>query len=231
MRIGLLPAAGMATRMRGLPKFLLPISENQQCLLDYHVGLMAPHVDRIIIPTRPEWAGLLHSFDFEPTVEVRQMTTATMAETLKRSLDGVEYERCVLGMPDTYFVGGNPYEDLAGAGRADVSLVVFPTRPEQSGRVGSVLLGADGLVVDHADKEPEKDFGDHWGVIEFTPEVEGMLSAEATTGGYLIFEALKRKMTVRGLRAGYPYFDCGTFAEYLQCLTLLTLPDTVTEPA
>jgi CTP:molybdopterin cytidylyltransferase MocA len=231
MRIGLLPAAGTATRMNGLPKFLLPISEQQQCLLDYHVALMAPHVDRIIIPTRSEWVSLLHSFEFGPQVEVTAMATRTMAETVKRSLDCVDYDTCVLGMPDTYFVGGNPYQELAQEPQADVSLKVFTTRPEQAGRVGSVLVGPHHVVSDHADKEPERDFGAHWGVIEFSREVEAFLSPEATTGGYLISEALDRGMDVRGYLAGYPYFDCGTFAEYVQCLTFLSLPaDEVVTP-
>jgi hypothetical protein len=224
MRIGLLPSAGTATRMSGLPKFLLPVSDTQQCLLDYHVALMSPHVDRIIIPTRPVWSELLHSFEFGPHVDVVDMTTNTMAETLKRSLADVDYDTCVLGMPDTYFVGGNPYEELHAQPRADVSLRVFATRPEQSGRVGSVLLGENHRVIDHADKEPDRDFGTHWGVIEFSREVEQFLSPEATTGGYLISEALSRDMDVRGYVAGYPYFDCGTFDEYVQCLTHLALP-------
>jgi hypothetical protein len=143
---------------------------------------------------------------------------------VKRSLADREYSSCVLGLPDTYFVGGNPYRELAAQPSADVSLAVFATRPEQSGKVGSVRLESDGIVTDHADKDHEKDFGTHWGVMEFTSEVEGFLHPEATTGGYLITEALTRSMTVRGYVTGYPYFDCGTFSEYLQCLTFIDLP-------
>jgi len=225
MRLGLLPAAGTATRMSGLPKFLLPISDDHQCLLTYHVDLMAPHVDTIIIPTRTEWADLLRSFEFGSNVNILEMTTRTMAETVKRSLEGQDFDTCVLGMPDTYFVGGNPYQELGDQVHADVSLAVFTTRPEQSGKVGSVLVGDDGRVIDHADKEPGRDFGQHWGVIEFSAAVEKFLSPDATTGGYLISEALNRSLEVRGYVAGYPYFDCGTFSEYLQCLTFLNLPE------
>jgi len=224
MRLGLLPAAGTATRMSGLPKFLLPISEDHQCLLTYHVELMAPHVERIIIPTRDEWVSLLQSFNLGPDVDIISMRSNTMAETLKKSLAGREYSSCVLGMPDTYFVGGNPYRDLSQRPPADVSLVVFKTGLDQSGKVGSVLVASDGRVTDHADKEPERDFGVHWGVMEFTPAVEKFLDPGAATGGYLITEALNRSMSVRGYVASYPYFDCGTFTEYLQCLTFVDLP-------
>ena len=211
--------------MNGIPKFLLPVSEDVQCLLDYHVRLMAPSVDTILIPTRSEWVGLLASFNFGPDVHILELNTKTMAQTLRESLAGLDYDTCVLGMPDTYFVGGNPYRDLSERPGADVSLVVFPTREEQHGKVGSVRLGPDHVVTDHADKEPDRDFGTHWGVMEFTQSVEQFLSPEATTGGYLISEALHRGLDVRGYLAGYPYFDCGTFSEYLQCLTHLEVSE------
>jgi CTP:molybdopterin cytidylyltransferase MocA len=223
MRLGLLPAAGTATRMSGLPKFLLPISDAHQCLLTYHVELMAPHVDRIIIPTRNEWESLLHSFEFGPQVEIVSMQTQTMAETVKRSLDGRNYSTCVLGMPDTYFVGGNPYRELTEHPQADVSVAVFTTGSDQAGKVGSVAVDSEGIVVDHADKDPEKNFGTHWGVMEFSSEVEKFLDPRATTGGYLITEALNRSMTVRGYLADYRYFDCGTIAEYAECLAFMRL--------
>ena len=217
--MGLLPAAGTATRMSGLPKFLLPISDNHQCLLTYHVELMAPHVDRIMIPTRHEWVGVLESFNFGSQVDVLPLRTDTMAETVKKTLTGVDYDQCVVGMPDTFFVGGNPYQELAEQPRGDVTLAVFGTRPEQSGKVGSVRLLEDGTVTDHADKDPAQDFGTHWGVMEFTPAVEQFLDPRATTGGYLITEALNRSLPVRGYLAPYRYYDCGTLSEYVACLS------------
>ena len=221
MRLGLLPAAGTATRMSGLPKFLLPISEKHQCLLTYHVELMAPYVDRIIIPTRKEWVSLLESFELGPQVEILTMQTQSMAETVKKSMEAREYTSCVLGMPDTYFVGGNPYRELTENPKGDVSLAVFTTGPHQAGKVGSVALGSDGEVTDHADKDPDKDFGAHWGVMEFSSGVEKFLDPQATTGGYLITEALNRDMTVRGYLADYRYFDCGTIDEYAECLSFV----------
>lgn len=207
--------------MSGLPKFLLPISEEHQCLLTYHVELMAPHVDRIIIPTRNEWVSLLQSFDLGAQVEIMSMQTQTMAETVKRSLNGRDYDTCVLGMPDTYFVGGNPYQELREHPRGEISLAAFATASAQSGKVGSVALDDEGAVVDHADKNPNKDFGTHWGVMEFSSEVEGFLDPQAATGGYLITEALNRSMPVRGYLATYRYFDCGTLSEYAECLAFV----------
>ena len=227
MRIGLLPSAGTASRMNGIPKFLLPVSEQLQCLLDYHVMLMRPTVDRIIIPTRSEWVGLLHSFDFGPDVEVVELNTATMAETLRSALAGIDYDSCVLGMPDTYFVGENPYEVLSQHPGHDMVLQLYPTRPEQVGKVGSVRIDDNHTVVEHADKEPDRDFGWHWGVMEFAKHTEEFVDPSASTGGYLIDECLSRGLDVKGIPASEPYFDCGTFPEYLQCLTHLSLDNPV----
>lgn len=219
MRIGLLPSAGTATRMNGIPKFLLPVSEDVQCLLDYHVRLMAPVVDRIIIPTRSEWVGLLHSFSFGPQVDILELNTQTMAETLRRSLEGIDYETCVLGMPDTYFLGGNPYHDLSLHPGHDLTVSLFRTRPEQRGKVGSIDIDAEGRVIAHADKDPDHIYDHHWGVMEFASHTEHFLSPTEPTGGVLITECLARGLDVRGVVADYPYFDCGTLREYVECVS------------
>ena len=80
-------------------------------------------------------------------------------------------------------------------------------------------MSQDNLQADHADKDPAQDFGTHWGVMEFTPAVEQFLDPRATTGGYLITEALNRSLPVRGYLAPYGYYDCGTLSEYVACLS------------
>lgn len=207
--------------MNGIPKFLLPLDDDLPCLVDYHVGLMKPNVDRIIIPTRPEWAGVLRGFGFGPSVDVVEVSTKTMAETLRTALSGITYDSCVLGMPDTYFVEDNPYQKLAEQPESDLKVWAFPTRSEQVGKVGSVQIDQDNHIVAHADKEPERDFGRHWGVMEFKSSVEGFLDPGASTGGYLIDECLSRGLDVRGFTSNKPYFDCGTISEYRQCLSYL----------
>jgi len=49
--VGILPASGSASRMMGLPKFLLPVNENKN-ILEWHIDLMSECCDVIRISTQ-----------------------------------------------------------------------------------------------------------------------------------------------------------------------------------
>lgn len=220
--VGVLPAAGMATRMRGLPKFLLPLAEEQGSLLEYHIRLMAPHVETILIPTRSEWVELLEGFGLGPQVHVIEKNTATLAETVSESLAQGQWEAAMVGLPDTVFLSGNPYAGFGSYSTSDpLVLACFPTREEQRGRLGAVELSASGDVVQHADKSAEEHWGQHWGAMQFTPTVLSYLPLEAPTVGVVIDECLKRRIPIKGFLHESDYYDCGTVSEYAACLAEL----------
>ena len=223
--IGILPASGLASRMRGLPKFLLPLPGDRGSILEYHIDLMAPHVDTIFVPTRTVWLPVLEGLRLHDKVQLVEKNTDTLAQTVRETLDGVEYDHALAGLPDTVFREGNPYALLRNSpDDAGVSLCLFPTREAQRGALGSVHL-VDGVVVDHADKNPDKDWGAHWGLMRFEKSVLEFLSPHSQTIGVLIDECLQRDIPVTGFSNGSEYFDCGTVEEYARCLTSLT-PDT-----
>jgi len=60
----ILPAAGLASRMRGIPKFLLPIDKAYISLLEVHISNLSDICERIYLPTRPELAPIIKSLDF-----------------------------------------------------------------------------------------------------------------------------------------------------------------------
>lgn len=220
--VGVLPASGMATRMRGLPKFLLPLAEDQGSLLEYHIRLMAPHVETILIPTRSEWVGLLQGFGLGATVQVLEKNTATLAQTVSESLADLQWDAAMVGLPDTVFLSGNPYAGFGDFSTSDpLVLACFPTRKEQRGRLGAVNLSEDGVVVEHADKSADADWGQHWGAMQFTPEVLSHLPLEAPTVGVVIDECLQRGIPITGFLHDSDYYDCGTVSEYAQCLAEL----------
>lgn len=221
--IGILPASGLASRMRGLPKFLLPLPGDRGSILEYHIDLMAPHVDTIFVPTRTVWLPVLEGLELHDKVQLVEKNTDTLARTVRETLEGVEYDHALAGLPDTVFQEGNPYENLRNSvDDAGVSLCLFPTRAAQRGALGSVHLSEDGIVIDHADKNPDKDWGAHWGLMRFSKSVLELLSPESQTIGVLIDECLQREIPVTGFSHQSEYFDCGTVAEYARCLSSFT---------
>ena len=221
--IGILPASGLASRMRGLPKFLLPLSGDRGSILEYHISLMAPFVDTIYVPTRSVWLPVLEGLDLDSKVELREKNTDTLAQTVRETLSEVAYDHCLAGLPDTVFQEGNPYESLRNMNvDSAVSLCLFPTRAAQRGALGSVQLSEDGVVLDHADKNPDKDWGSHWGLMRFSKSALELLSPESQTIGVLIDECLQRGIPVTGFAHGSEYFDCGTVDEYARCLGVLS---------
>ncbi len=216
--MGLIPAAGTASRMRGLPKFLLPVSDNVQTLIEHHVALMAEFVDNIIIPTRPENLELLGRLGLPPFVQLKVLNTATMSETVEAALNGVAFENCILGMPDTYYSSKNPYKELAEGAELDVKLALWKTKPSQRGQVGSVELDEDLRVLRCEDKSQEWDFGQHWGALRFNRAALDLLDPATPHIGFIINPSIEAGLAVAGEMMSGEYFDCGTFAEYKRCV-------------
>ena len=75
----ILPAAGLATRMRGLPKFLLPIDNKYTTLIENHINNATKNkeIKNIWIPTRPDLKPILESLDLN-SVNIITMTTSSM---------------------------------------------------------------------------------------------------------------------------------------------------------
>lgn len=204
--------------MRGLPKFLLPVSDNVQTLIEHHVELLADFVDKIIIPTRPENVELLERLGLPTFVQIRVLTTATMSETVEAALKGVAFENCILGMPDTYYSSKNPYEALADGPELDVKLALWKTKPSQRGQVGSIELDESLKVLRCEDKSPEWDFGQHWGALRFNRAALDLLDPATPHIGFIINPSIEAGLAVAGDMMLGEYFDCGTFAEYKRCV-------------
>ena len=60
--IGVLPASGRASRIGGIPKFCLPISD-ERSLLQWHVEQMLEVCDEVRVSTRPEWVPIIQNMD------------------------------------------------------------------------------------------------------------------------------------------------------------------------
>jgi choline kinase len=221
---GILPAAGLATRMRGLPKFLLPCDDQYTTLLEKHVTNLLRTCETVWIPTRPEQTILLETLGLSSDrVVVVPMTTGTMTQTVLRLVNISGAPRFVLVMPDTYFFGEQPYEYLATS-ENELNLACWDIRPEQRGKLGQVLIegGNPGAIVDSKDKDLDCVFPHSWGAMAFDRSILELAEASMPHTGYLIEPALNAGKSVEGRVMGGRYFDCGTPREYLQMLDLTT---------
>ena len=210
----ILPAAGLASRMRGLPKFLLPCEGSYETLIERHIKNLIGMVDRIWIPTRPQNAALLELLDIpSERVVLLSLSTETMSETILRVLQVSSAENFSLFMPDTYFLGELPYEEMCIP--SELKLALWRIRPEQAGKLGQVKFDpVTKAIQDSQDKNPECDYVHSWGAMSFSRESSKFLDPRSPHSGYMINPAIRSGVEVTGTVMHGEYFDCGTPAEY-----------------
>ena len=224
MTDGIIPAAGLASRMRGLPKFLLPCDAEYKTLIERHINEMLKVCDTVWIPTRPEQTILLESLGLSSDrVVIVPMTTQTMTQTVLRLSAISGAKRFVMVMPDTYFFGEQPYKFLADS-VSEMALACWAIRPEQAGKLGQVLISGtpEGLVLDSRDKDPDCLFEHSWGAMAFNRSALTHANPEMPHTGYIIPSLLSSEVEVSARVMEGSYFDCGTPREYLKMLDIVT---------
>lgn len=223
----IIPAAGRATRLRGLPKFLLPIDDQFSTLIERHVFQALKVSQQVWIPTRLEYLPLLSSLNFDPNVvHVLPVETKTMSETIHRIADFAKSDHFLMGMPDTYFFGADTvYEQLA-ASNDEVVAALFQIQPFQKGNVGQVRVRtSDNFleVVEVIDKDPQSSLEFLWGAIRFSRELMSFSDPLDSHLGYALGRAATSNSTrVSGITFKGRYFDCGTPSEYWRLISELS---------
>jgi UTP-glucose-1-phosphate uridylyltransferase len=212
--VTILPAAGQATRMRGLPKFLLPCGNLDESLLERHIRMSLEVSDLVWISTRPQYAPLLTTLGIQSDrVMVSAMETLTMSQTVRNITDFVDSERFTVIMPDTFFGGDSPNSNLAES-TAPLHLSLWAIREEQRGKLGQVELSDDGKVISHSDKDPQCRLRFAWGAMSFSKHLASLIDIRDPHVGYLIDSALAGNYEIGASPVAGSYFDCGTPQEY-----------------
>lgn len=215
----ILPAAGLATRMRGLPKFALPVSAEYETLLERHVRSALEVVDTVWVPTRPEHVALVRGIVPDSRVVVIGMEKQSMSETVLTTAALSGADRYVLGMPDTYLLGESPYPYLAGSSTT-LALAAWPIRENQRGKLGQLGV-TNGLVTDVVDKDPRCQHDLAWGAVGFHRSFLDHVVATEPHIGYAIPKLITTGVPV--LTMSGEYYDCGTPAEYFELLRRIGL--------
>lgn len=213
----IVPAAGNAIRMRGLPKFLLPCDANYQTLLEKHITSLLETCETVWVPTRPEFIFLLESLGVSnERVIILPMVTGSMTETIFEILKITNNKYFHLVMPDTYFKGDSPYSKLnLVPSLADIAC--WKIRPEQKGKLGQVNI-INNRISDIIDKDPSCEFEYSWGSLTFHRSLLNYASAEEPHIGFALKSALENGESLSAKIIDGKYYDCGTPAEYVNML-------------
>jgi hypothetical protein len=213
----LIPASGSATRMRGLPKFLLPSGIDDLSLLEVHISNVINFASEILIGLNPIFfdifmkAGLqLHGASVFP------METSTMTETVLNLAAKSNSQRYTVLMPDTAFSSGTSYQ-FANMNH-DLDLSLWRIRLDQYGKLGQVSLTKAGKVIDCIDKDLSCVYEHAWGALTFNHKFIDVLRPDFPHIGYGIVPALKANLDVFGTIVDGSYWDCGTPGEYIRYL-------------
>ena len=214
LRLAVIPAAGRAVRLHGLPKFLLPI-ESYGSLLSYHLKMASEYADQTIVGTRPEFSSLILDLCKDFGAKVCVVETKTLTETVCEITRGMNPRTLTVHLPDTYVGLQNIYSKLENISfsNEESAMALWRSSESQRGLLGQVEIEKSesiSRVTRIVDKDPDFFTGYHWGSICFyKPNVEKWDKSEVTIGNVaskLIADGEK----FLSVKSESDYFDLGT---------------------
>lgn len=205
--IGVLPASGKASRIGGIPKFCLPISD-ERSLLQWHVEQMLELCDEVRISTRSEWVPIIQNMDMNVKIMVRE--PSTMSDAVKYMV-GDYNDTVLVGMPDTFILNSssNIYKGLFQENTADLVLGIWECVESLKGRVGQVLV-SNNKVVDSEDKVDNCNYLDMWGTMLFQNNMIRFIDPKLDHPGKQLKEWISQGFNIKAVRPGGQYMDIGT---------------------
>jgi CTP:molybdopterin cytidylyltransferase MocA len=224
--IGLIPAAGRATRMGGLPKFLLPIPGG--FLLDTLCKRMLnAGVQQIYVGANYDNSHLISS-NVPRQTYTYIADTATMSQTVQLAPKPAHDEPVLFGMPDSYWVDADVYRRLAMdiADGALVSAALFTVGEQASKKLGMCSYVFDNdetlIVTKVEDKPTSTTMRRAWGALAWNPPFWKYINPQDPHVGFAVQRAIEDHKIVRAYLAQGPYFDCGTPEDYFACVRYST---------
>jgi len=226
--IGLLPAAGKAERLYGLPKYLLPIPGGY--LLKWHIEQMfASGSKRVIIGANKENRELidLYARPYDGFV-YHAVIHDTMSQTLlaSRKMYSQRYDpettNILFGMPDTYWTHPEVYRELAHALASwSVAAALFRKPPLWRSRVGICDFYADGKLTQVIDKPRETDLEWAWIALAWRPEFWQYIQPDDLHVGFALQRAIEVGIDIRALCFEGQSFDAGSLEGYYELLKVI----------
>jgi glucose-1-phosphate thymidylyltransferase len=210
--VGIVPAAGYATRLQPLDRSKEVLPVDGRPLMDYLVERMrAGGCDRLRVVTRPEKGDVVeHSAKIGAEVVLAE--PETVSQSFLAGLEGLEKDALVLiGFPDTIWEPVGGYVPLVAhvIEGADVAVGLFRIDPADLARSDVVVRGADGRI-DRIDVKPAVPASEWiWGCAAGRASTWFGLDRAEWPGGFL--DLLCREGgDVRGIELSDVWTDVGT---------------------
>jgi len=202
--IGILPASGKASRVGGIPKFCLPISD-ERSLLQWHVEQMLEVCDEVRVSTRASWVPIVQNMDMNIKLIVKE--PSTMSDAVKFLANGDD--NILIGMPDTFMVDvhQNIYSSLTKED-GQVVLGAWECHEGIQGRVGQILI-KDNKVVSSKDKDPNCNYPHMWGTMMFR-NMNELIDISLDHPGKQLKQWIDMGIDIRAVNPGGTYMDIGT---------------------
>jgi NDP-sugar pyrophosphorylase family protein len=216
----IIPAAGTASRMRGLPKFLLPTNSPNVSLIERHLLHLRNYFDEILIGVNPDFSKLIRTvLPEDEKLKIHNISTQTMMETVLKLSELSESDNFVLIMPDTFFSKyGSLLQFLDLDFHEEAVLICWKIQEFQFGKLGQVKLDENNKIVDIQDKNLNCDYNLFWGATSFTRDHLQSARKSDPHIGYLFQRLIEQDTGVLGVEVDGDYLDCGTQDEYIRML-------------
>jgi 2-C-methyl-D-erythritol 4-phosphate cytidylyltransferase len=232
--IGILPCAGTASRLFCLPKFMLPMKDNNASLMSNWIKMLEEKCDKIIIGT-----SITNSLFIEHIVktQLQQLqdkiiikivgNTETMNETIIKCLDGEKYNIAIMCMPDTYCsnISHSLIDNVVSNNETSVGAYVWNIRDTQLGKIGQCECDINrNIITSIVDKDINCSYKYGWGCIVFKPEFEKYIHKEDLHIGYSMKHSIESNENVSFEIMNGMFFDCGTIQGYSEYINYMVKP-------
>jgi UTP-glucose-1-phosphate uridylyltransferase len=220
--VHIIPAAGSATRMGGIPKYLLPVGEKGTPLIKLHIEMaLNARLDTVVAvhpSLYPYICELISSWSMS-SVKVVAVVSPTMTTTVKEAVNKSKFDHEIVSvsMPDTYFsdFGTLHAEALSEIRRQSPCLGLWRIQQNQIGKLGQVDLDKnEEFVVEMVDKDASCSFPYSWGMMSFSRHILDLFDPTDSHVGISLKKHLENGLAIRHVTITGKYFDCGTPFEY-----------------
>lgn len=220
----IIPMCGTASRIGGIPKFLLPVSNNKSLLsLLLEKIFCQENINiNIFISTVPMYADYVYNYTIKYKTYINIAKTETMSETVNK-YNYFKFNKNfinIMMMPDTYISDDIPIKDISNLilNDTDIVLCVWKILPIQRGKLGQCLLDENNNVLDVVDKNKNCEYEYAWGIIGWNHKYWDYIDDEKSHIGLSLNDAIKNNLKIKAIIMKGTYNDCGTIDEYKKVL-------------